>query len=381
METIMRAHKIRLYPNNKQETYLRKACGISRFAYNWALAHSKELYETDKSYKFSEAGLRKDLNAIKATDFPWMYEVSKCVPQLAIKNGLSSAYKRFFKKQGEFPKFKKKGVHDSFQLDNLNVRLKGKYLSIPLLKAPIKMAEELRYKDGKVLSATISRTANHWYVAIQVEIARPDHIHKTISENQTIGVDVGVKALAVLSDGTAFTGNKPSKKYGKKLRRLQQSLSRKQGARKGERKSSNFQKQQQNVSRLHEKIANSRNDGLHKLTYFLTTSYSLIGLEDLNVKGMVKNHNLAKAIHDQSWSELDRQLTYKADKTGSYVHYSDRFYASSQLCNVCGFKNSDVKDLKVREWICPKCGTHHDRDKNAAENLRQDAISKVLLVS
>jgi putative transposase len=310
-----------------------------------------------------------------------MYEVSKCAPQLAIKNGLNSAFKRFFKSQGGFPNFKKKGINDSFQLDNLNVRLKGDYICIPLLDKPIKMAKELRYADAKVLSATVSRRSDHGYISIQVEITKPEPMHNEVSENQAVGVDVGVKSLAVLSDGTVVEGNKPSRKYEKQLRRAQQSLSRKKGSRKGEKKSNNYRKQQRKVSRLHEKIANSRNDGLHKLSFMLTQGYSLTGIEDLHVKGMVKNHNLAKAIHDQSWSELGRQLTYKAYVTGSQVFYSDRFFASSQTCSACGYKNADTKDLSVREWVCPACSVVHDRDQNAAENLKQDAILAVIGVA
>ena len=381
METILRAHKIRLYPNNEQLEYLSKACGVARFAYNWALARAKELYEQNKKYKFSETALRRDLNAVKAEQFPWMYEVTKCAPQLAIKNGLNSAFRNFFNNQSGFPKFHKKGVNDSFQLDNLNIRIKSNYISVPLLNKPIKMSEELRYPNARILSATISRSADHWYASIQVEIEKPAPIHHTISEAQAVGVDVGIKALAVLSDGTVIEGNKPSRKYGKKLRRLQQSLSRKKGARKGEKKSNNYHKQQLQVSRLHEKIGNSRNDSLHKLSSKLTQNYSLIGIEDLNIKGMVKNHNLAKSIHDQSWSELGRQLIYKADTTGTHMHYADRFFASSQLCSICGYQNTETKDLSVREWTCQNCGANHDRDRNAAENLKQDAIRKVLSVA
>ena len=158
---MLRAHKIRLYPNNVQETYLRKACGTARFAYNWALGRSIELYGQDKKHRFNETALRRDLNAAKKEHFPWMYEVTKCAPQLAIKNGLNSAFRNFFKKQAGFPKFKKKGVNDSFQLDNLNVRLKDNSISLPLLDSPVKMAEGLRYPNAKVLSATISRRADH----------------------------------------------------------------------------------------------------------------------------------------------------------------------------------------------------------------------------
>ena len=372
---MLRAHKIRLYPNNRQATYFAKACGVARFAYNWALARSMGLYEQDKLYKFSEAALRRDLNAIKQEQFPWMLEVTKCAPQLAIKNGLKSAFKNFFAKRADFPKFHKKGINDSFEISNDQFKVNGSYVQIPKL-GNVRLAEELRY-EGKILSATVSRTADHWYISIQVQTARPGPIHGEISENKAGGVDVGVKALAVLSDGTVVLGNKPSKKYTKQLRRAQQALSRKKGARKGEKKSRNYRKQQCKVGRLHERIANSRNDGLHKLSSLLTQNYSLIGIEDLNVKGMVKNHNLAKAIHDQSWSELGRQLTYKADTTGSYVHYSDRFFASSQLCSMCGYQNVGTKKLSVREWICPECGEVHDRDQNAAENLKQDAIRAV----
>ena len=198
-------------------------------------------------------------------------------------------------------------------------------------------------------------------------------IHNEISESQAIGVDLGITELAVLSDGTAVEGNKPSRKYEKRLRRAQQSLSRKKGFRNGEKKSRNYRKQQLKVSRIHEKIAHSRNDGLHKLTTMLTQNYSIIGVEDLNIKGLVSNHNLAKAIHDQSWGEFSRQLDYKAEETGSFVHYSDRFYPSSQLFSLCGYRNTQTKDLSLREWLCPECGTVHDRDRNAAQNLRKDA--------
>ena len=373
-----RAHKIRLYPNNKQATYFAKASGTARFAYNWALARAKEQYEQDSSVKFNEAALRKELNAIKKEKFLWMYEVTKCAPQLAIKNSLNNAFRKFFKGEANFPKFHKKGVRDSFSLSNDQFKVNGNSIQVPHI-GNVKLAETLRF-EGKILSATISRKADHWYVSIQVEVATPLPVHTAISENQAIGVDVGVKTLAALSDGTEFAGNKPSRRYEKKLRRLQQSLSRKQGSREGEKKSNNYRKQRTKVSRLHEKIANSRNDGIHKLTTMLTQNYSLIGIEDLNIKGMVKNHNLARSIHDQSWYELSRQLIYKAETSGTHVHYSDRFFASSQLCNDCGSKNPEVKDLSVRQWVCPNCGTLHDRDINAAENLKQDAIKTVLSV-
>ena len=373
---MIRAHKIRLYPNNVQATYFAKACGVARFAYNWALARTKELYELDNAHKFNEMALRRELNAIKKERFPWMLEVTKCAPQLAIKEGLNNAFRNFFEKRADFPRFHKKGINDSFSISNDHFKIEDTHVRIAKL-GDVRLAERLRF-EGKILSATVSRRATHWYISIQVELAKPEPIHSAISENQAVGVDVGVASHAVLSDGRVIKGNKPGRKYEKRLRRAQQSLSRKKGARKGEKKSNNYRKQQRKVSCIHEKIANSRNDGLHKLSFMLTQNYSLIGIEDLNVKGMVKNHNLAKSIHDQSWSELGRQLTYKADETGSYVHYSDRFFASSQLCGACGYRHAETKDLSVREWVCPECGAIHDRDQNAAENLRKDAIKAVL---
>jgi putative transposase len=368
-----RAHKIRLYPNNAQATYFKKACGVARFAYNWGLAEWKRMYEAGEAV--NEGILRKRLNEIKGERYPWMLEVSKCAAQLAIKDGLNRAFKNFFEKRAEFPRFHKKGVRDSFSLSNDHFSVIGTFVRIPKL-GMVRLAEQLRY-DGKVLSSTVSRTADHWYISIQMETTAPQPVHSGHSENQAVGVDAGISSLVALSDGTVVEGGKAGKKYEKRLRRAQQSLSRKQGARKGEGKSANYRKQQLKVSRLHEKISNLRGDGLHKLSSMLTQKYSIIGIEDLNIKGMVLNHNLAKSIHDQSWGELGRQIAYKAEATGSYVHYSDRFYASSQLCSVCGNKNTDVKNLSVRQWVCPQCGTAHERDLNAAENLRQDAIRAI----
>jgi len=373
----MLAHKIRIYPNNEQETYLKKSCGVARFAYNWALAHSIEQYKQNKDYKFSEASLRKELNSIKREEYPWMLEVSKCAPQLAIKNGLNNAFKRFFKKQGGYPNFKRKGIRDSFQLDNLNIKLTGKAVKLPLLKQPIKMAEELKYTNAKILSATVSRRADQWYISIQVELESPKPKHTTVSENQAIGVDLGITDLAVLSNGEKITGSKHTKKYAKQLRRNQQFLSRKKGSKKGEKTSNNYIKQRLKVSRLHKKMADSRIDELHKLSTYLTDNFGLIGLEDLNIEGMVKNHNLSKSIHDQSWGEFKRQIEYKAKITGSRIVYADRFFPSSQLCSSCGYQNKEVKNLAIRGWICPECGAIHDRDINAAINLKNLALRNI----
>ena len=364
------AHKIQLDPNNVQRTYFSKACGVARFTYNRALAKAKEQYEQDKNLKFSESALRKELNAIKKEQFPWMLEVTKCAPQLAIKDGLAKAFKNFFAKRAGFPKFKKKGVNDSFSLSNDQFVIKDKSIRVPNL-GYVRMTEELRF-DGKIIGATISRKADRWFVSIQVELTDPKPIHN--SESQAVGVDLGVKDLATLSDGTKISGAKPHKALLSRLRRLNKSLSRKEGSKKGQKKSHNFKKTQKKLSRLHARIANIRNDETHKLTSMLAKNYGIIGIENLNVSGMAKNHKLARAVLDMSFFEFRRQLEYKSKMKGGHVIVADRFYPSSKTCSNCGFKYKELT-LSMREWTCPKCNASHDRDLNAAINLRNYAVS------
>lgn len=365
---MLRAHKIRLYPNNSQATYLSKACGVARFAYNWGLAEWKRLYEAGE--KVNEGILRKQLNAIKKEQFPWMLEVTKCAPQLAIKNNLNRAFQNFFKGRGKvgFPKFHKKGINDSFSLSNDQFKLGGKSVKIPNL-GWVRLAEELRF-DGKIMGATISGTADKWYIAIQVELAEEI---KRASENQAVGVDLGVKSLVALSDGTSIVGSKASRKYEKKLKRLNQALSRKIGAKKGEKKSNNFVKAKQMLSRLYAKMANLRNDETHKITSMLVENYNLIGIEDLNVKGMMSNHKLARSVADMSFFEFRRQLEYKSETTGAKVVVADQWFASSKTCSNCGNKKEELS-LSERKYSCSNCGFCCDRDVNAAINLKNYAL-------
>jgi len=363
------AHKIRLSPNNNQRTYFAKAAGTARFAYNWALARWNELYESGQ--KVNEGELRKQLNAIKREQFPWMLEVTKCAPQLAIKN-LGRAYANFFNKTAERPKFHKKGVNDSFAVSNDQLGIDGNKIRIPNL-GWVRMTETLRL-TGKVMGAVISRTADRWFVSIQVEVSDPKLLHQSPSENQAVGIDLGVKNLAVLSDGTKMVGAKPHKALLSRLRRLNKSLSRKQGSKKGEKKSANFIKAKKKLSRVHARIADIRNDETNKLTSMLTQRYSIIGIEDLNVSGMTKNHKLARSVLDMSFFEFRRQLEYKASITGSKVVAANMFFPSSKMCSCCGHR-LEALDLSVRKWICPVCGVRHDRDINAAINLRNNAVS------
>jgi putative transposase len=226
------------------------------------------------------------------------------------------------------------------------------------------------------LGAAISKTAEKWFVSIQVEMPDATPIHDA-SENQTVGVDLGVTTLATLSDGTVIKGPKPHKVLLTRLRRLSRSLSRKQGSKKGEKKSKNFIKAKKKLSKLHARIANIRKDALHKLTTHLTRTYGSIGIEDLNVSGMIKNRRLSRSIMDMSFFEFRRQLEYKSKMTGSTVVIVNRFYPSSKKCSKCDYK-SDILPLNVRVWTCPNCGTEHDRDMNAAINLKNMAASSAV---
>lgn len=356
------AHKIRLYPNNKQKTLLAKSCGASRFAYNWALSEWKRQYEAGE--KPNEAKLRRDLNAIKKEQFPWMYEVSKCCPQQAIKD-LGTAFSRFFKGLAKYPHFKKKFVHDSFYLDNLNFRLRNGKVHLSRI-GEIRIRESLRF-EGKLIAATISREANQWYISIQVEIPSVRPLPKT---DKVIGIDVGVSQYAD-SDGKFYEVPRSYRKSERRLRRLQKNLSRKQNG------SRNRYKSRRKVARCHLRVKNIRQDWLHKLTTDIVRDNDIIGIEDLNVKGMVRNKHLAKSITDASFGEFRRQIEYKSALYGRNVMVVPRFYPSSKLCNRCGTKTKSMP-LSVREWKCEKCGTCHHRDTNAAINLKVYAASSAV---
>ena len=379
------SHKIRLDPNHQQATYFAKAAGTARFAYNWALAEWQTQYAAWKNDhtqpKPSQFSLRKQLNAIKREQFPWMLDVTKNAPQMAIIQ-LGAAFNNFFAGRAKYPQFKKKGKsRDSFTLTNDQFAIdpstgsghRGCRIRIPNLGL-VRMRETLRF-SGKILSATISRTADQWFASITVDI---DHASATLSnhhlppaENQgetlslskgTVGVDLGVSALATLSTGETVAGAKPHKALLSRLKRLSRSLSRKV------RGSANHHKAKQKLAKLHARIANIRQDNLHKLTTDLTRRFHTLGIEDLNVSGMVKNHHLSRAISDMGFFEFRRQLEYKAAMRGSVVVVADRFFASSKTCSACGEK-AEKLPLSIRSWECPTCGVNHDRDVNAAINL------------
>jgi putative transposase len=350
------AHRIRLDPNNMEANGLARAAGVARFAYNWALG------EWQRQYALCKA------NPALPSTFPWMLEVTKNAPQMAIIN-LGRAFENFFAGRARYPTFRRKGRDDRFTISNDQFSVDGKRIRIPKL-GWVRMRESLRFA-GHIVSATVSRHAGHWYASITVDTLDAPSLPP--AENQgVVGVDLGITALATLSTGETFAGPKALRTLLKRLRRLSRSLSRKV---KG---SCNRAKARLKLAKLHERIANVRRDSLHKLTINITRRFHTIVIEDLNVKGMLKNHRLARAIADMGFYELRRQLTYKAAQRGGAVLVADRWYPSSKLCSECGHK-LDTLDLCIRQWICPACHHSHDRDVNAAINLRSLAVSSTVV--
>lgn len=365
------AHQIALDPNNAQASHLARAAGTARFAYNWALAEWKRQYEAWKadssSPKPSQTALRRQLNAVKREQFPWMLEVTKNAPQMAIIQ-LGQAFQNFFAGRARYPQCRKKGQHDRFSLSNDPFALDGSRIRIPHL-GWVRLRETLRFA-GKILSATVSRVAERWFVSITVDTQ--DDPHLPPAENQgAVGVDLGVKALATLSTGESIPGPKPHQALLDRLRRLSRSLSRKV---KG---SANRRKAKAKLAKLHARIAAIRSNALHQLTTDLTRRFHTIGIEDLNVKGMVRNRRLARSIADMGFFEFRRQLEYKAAMRGGQVVVADRWNPSSKTCSDCGHRLDELP-LSVREWTCPVCCAVHDRDVNAAVNLKNMAVSSTV---
>ena len=403
---MMIAHKIELAPNNRQATYFEKAAGCARKAYNWALAEWNRQYDAhrlDNSLpKPNEAALRKALNAIKREQFPWMYEVTKCAPQMAIKQ-LGQAFANYFamlrkikageikpqkrkkkRKDGKpdgYPCFRRKGLDDRFTVSNDQFSLDGSRIRIPNL-GWVRMRERLRFA-GKPMSATISKRGGRWFVSICVET---EHSPRRPAENQGAGgADFGLKADVTLSTGEVIKGPKPHKALLVRMRRLSRSLSRKQrvtvevkqpdGTTKTvKRDSKNRAKAKLKLAKLHKRIADIRGDFIHKTTTELTRRFHTLGIEDLNVRGMMKNHHLARSIADVSFFEIRRQLEYKAAMRGAQIVVADQWFPSSKQCSACGYKMAEMS-LKVRRWQCPCCAAEHDRDVNAAINLKNMAES------
>ena len=358
MRKIHRTYKFRLYPTKAQTELLAKHFGCARFVYNYFLNQRQEQYRlTGKSDNFyAECKSLTELK--KQEETAWLKEVNSQTLQFAIRC-LENAYTNFFKKRAKFPKFKSKRSKNSFTIPQSAYISVGR-LFIHKFKGGIKcrVHREIKGKIGKV---TISKTTSGKYFAF---VCTEEEYVPTIEKSgKPIGVDLGLKDLLVTSEGERFTNNHYTKKYESRLATAQRHLSRKKKGSRG------YENQRLKVARLHEKISNCRMDYLQKCSISLVGRYDIICVEDLNVKGMVKNHRLAKFISDASWGTFINILTYKAEWNDKKVVKIDRFYPSSQTCSVCGNINGQTKDLSVREWECSSCHTHHNRDVNAAINI------------
>jgi len=353
------AYRYECKPNRTNNLDFAKNAGAARFAFNWGLNLRIKKYESDKT-STNAIEQHRLLNSLKQTEYPWMYEVSKCAPQEALRD-LDKAFKNFYRglKEGTgtgFPKFKKKGEHDSFRLTG-TIKIKGKAIQLPRL-GTIRLKEVPKIR-GRILSATISREADRWYVSISVEI---DCTEPQPIQGDVIGIDLGLTSFATLSTGEKIQAPKPLAKRLKSLKRASKKHSRKV---KG---SLNCKKSVINLSRKHRKIRNIRKDFLHKLSTTLAKTKSEIVIEDLSVKGLLKNRKLSRHISDAGWYEFRRMLEYKTKWYGSTLVIAPRVFPSSKRCSKCS-TIAEKMPLNIREWQCNVCQVMHDRDVNAAKNL------------
>ena len=351
-------YKFRIYPNDEQQPKLSKYFGCQRFVYNYFLNKRNERYLKNETSNYNKDSA--DLTTLKQ-EFTWLKEPLSQSLQQTLRN-LDTAFNRFFTKKAKFPKFKRRRDKQSFCIPQ-NTEVKDRMLYIPKFKEGIKIKKH-RAMEGDIINSTISKKpCGHYYVTITVE----RHISKHKRNDKTVGVDLGIKDLAILSDGKRYKNIKSYRTLEGRLACLQRRHSKK------EKGSANREKVRIKLARLHERISNIRSNHLHQVTSKIVSENQTICLEDLSVKGMLKNRKLAKSVADVSFYEFVRQITYKAGWYGRTVIQIGRWYPSSKTCNHCGFVNQNLT-LADRDWDCPRCDKHLDRDFNAAKNIEREGL-------
>ena len=359
----IRGYKYRAYPNKKQKEFFEKTFGCCRFVYNYYLEQKQRLWREWRD-TLSFIQMSKDLSSVLKRKREWLKEADSIALQQSLRH-LDRAYDNFFKKRGGYPKFKSKRYKQSYRTMNINANISINVDSITLPKAGRVKIVNTRDFDGRIISATVSRTSSgRYYISLQVE----EEYEILPNGGGSIGLDAGLKSLYTTSDSDIYPNPKTLSLHEKRMQRLQRSLSRKK---KG---SKNSEKARLRLAREHEKVSDIRNDIQHKITHKLASENQVVCVEDLDVKGMMKDHRLAKHISDASWSELCRKLEYKIADHGGILIKVPRTYASSHICSCCGRKESKLKDLRIRSWICPSCGAEHDRDVNAAKNILEKGL-------